>query len=142
MSPYPPRTSPKYYDSTYYNGHYVFDYAAAGDPPNLVTNYDSAEGEWWGGEVTMTQAVGRTHRVVVGAEYKNDLEQEQNNHDLAVYLADKRDTKNWALYAQDEVALGGDCSPTWGCGTVTTTPSVGARVPAWPSSTTRRRIRR
>lgn len=99
-------TARVYHDSTYYNGHYVFDYAAPGDPPNLVVNTDAAEGKWWGGEVSLTQAVGRSHRVLAGAEYKSDLEQEQNNYDLVVYLADKQRTKNWAIYAQDEVVLG------------------------------------
>jgi iron complex outermembrane receptor protein len=55
----------------------------------------------------MTQTIGRTHRALAGAEYKSDLEQEQNNYDLIVYLADKQRSKNWALYAQDEVTLGG-----------------------------------
>ncbi len=93
------------YDTMYYNGRYVFDYALPGDPPNLVVNHDTAEGKWWGGEVTMTQAVGRTHRVLVGAEYKADLELEQQNYDLARYLFDKRRAKNWALYAQDEITV-------------------------------------
>jgi hypothetical protein len=70
-----------YHDSTYYNGRYVFDYALPGDPPNLVINHDTAEGKWWGGEVTTTQAFGRSHRALVGAEYKSDLEQEQKNYD-------------------------------------------------------------
>lgn len=94
-----------YYDSLSYNGRYVFDYAAAGDPPNLVVNRDTAEGKWWGGEVTLTQAFGRAHRALVGAEYKSDMEQEQDNVDLAVYLADKQRTQNWGLYAQDEIRL-------------------------------------
>jgi iron complex outermembrane receptor protein len=94
-----------YYDSTYYNGLYAFDNALPGDPPNVAINHDTAEGKWWGGEVTMAQAFGRTHRVLVGAEYKSDLELEQHIYDVTVYLADKRRAKNWALYAQDEVTL-------------------------------------
>lgn len=94
------------YDATYYSGRYVFDYALPGDPPNLVVNYDSADGKWWGGEVNLTQAIGGSHRAIVGAEYRGDLQLEQRNYDLVVYLDDERRTMNWALYAQDEVRFG------------------------------------
>ncbi|MFZ5863703.1 MAG: TonB-dependent receptor plug domain-containing protein [Nitrospirota bacterium] len=94
-----------FYDSTSYRGDYAFDYASSGDPPNVVINHDTAEGRWWGGEVTMAWALGRTHRVLLGAEYKGDLELEQRNYDVAVYVADKRRAANWALYVQDEVVL-------------------------------------
>jgi iron complex outermembrane receptor protein len=95
-----------YYDRTYYSGDYVFDYALPGDPPNLVINRDTADGKWWGGEITATKAVGRTHRLLIGAEYRDDLEMEQRNYDLTVYLSDRRRANNWALYAQDEITLG------------------------------------
>jgi iron complex outermembrane receptor protein len=95
-----------FYDTTRYKGRYAFDYALPGDSPDVVTNYDTAEGNWWGGEVTMTQAIGQAHRVLIGGEYKGDLELEQRNYDAAVYLADKRRGANWALFVQDEIVVG------------------------------------
>jgi iron complex outermembrane receptor protein len=42
---------------------------------------------------------------MIGAEYKYDLELEQRNYDLAVYMDDKRHATNAAFYVQDEITL-------------------------------------
>lgn len=90
-----------YYDTTSYNGQYAFDYGL----PTLIVNHDTADGKWWGGEVTMNQVIASRHRLMVGAEYKYDLELEQRNYDLAVYMDDNRRTNNAAFYVQDEITL-------------------------------------
>ncbi len=90
-----------YYDTTWYSGRYAFDYGL----PTLVVNHDTAGGTWWGAEATMTQTIGSNHRLMIGAEYKYDLELEQRNYDLAVYLDDKRRASNAAFYVQDEITL-------------------------------------
>jgi iron complex outermembrane receptor protein len=90
-----------YYDTTWYNGRYAFDYGL----PTLIVNHDTAKGRWWGTEVTMNQTIARYHRLMVGAEYRGDLELEQHNYDLAVYMDDKRHATNAAFYVQDEITL-------------------------------------
>ena len=97
-----------YFDLYDYEGTYVYE---PSDPDGLspVLLKDFANGNSWGGEVTLSKAVSESHRVTVGAEYRDNFRQDQVAFDTQPfyeYLNDRRSSDNWGLYAQDEIHLG------------------------------------
>ena len=95
-----------FYDRYEYDGTYIVDYAGTGVPP-FVENKDFTRGRWWGGELNLSKNVEK-HRVTVGVEYRGNLRQDQGNYDADPYfsyLDDKRSSKIWALYVQDEFRI-------------------------------------
>jgi len=89
-----------------YDGDYVYDYSEEeDDEPYIVVNKDVMRGRWWGGELKLTKKLIEKHTLVLGAEYRDNSHQDQRNYDEEVYLDDKRDSKNWALYVQDEFQI-------------------------------------
>lgn len=88
-----------------YDGDYPYDMAEPGEPPFIVMNKDHSTGEWWGGEVQITKKLFERHKVIAGAEYRNNFRQEQGNYDVEVYLDDHRESSVWAIYAQDEFTI-------------------------------------
>jgi outer membrane receptor for ferrienterochelin and colicins len=87
------------YDRYHYDGTYVF---------SKVLNQDIAEGEWWGGEVVVNKEMLQKHHITAGAEYQFNTKQEQRNYNespYSLYLDDKRNSKKWALYIQDEFKI-------------------------------------
>jgi iron complex outermembrane receptor protein len=88
-----------YYDDYYYHGDYIF---------SSVKNKDFAWGKWWGGEFKITKALLDRHKIVFGTEINDNFRQDQRNYDelpFTVFLDDKRDSFNWALYLQDEFSV-------------------------------------
>ena len=92
------------YNHYNYDGDYVFDYSED-DVPYILVNKDVGRGKCWGGELKLTKNLMAKHRFVLGAEYRDNIQQDQSNYDEKVYLDDKRDAKNWALYVQDEFQI-------------------------------------
>jgi len=96
-----------YYDRYGYDGDYVYD-QSPDDEPRLVVNKDFARGNWWGTEVKVTKTIAARHKVALGTEYRANVRQDQFNYDeepFVQYLDDRRESRNWALYAQDEISL-------------------------------------
>ena len=96
-----------YYDRYAYDGTYVF-----GEPDDAlsdrVVNKDFARGNWWGAEIKLRKRVAERHTVAFGSEYRDNVRQDQYNYDenpYFQYLDDRRSSKNWALFVQDEVKL-------------------------------------
>ncbi len=91
-----------FFDYYEYYGDYVY---------SGVPNKDWVYGEWWGSEVKITSRLWSIHRVILGAEYTDNLRQDQKNYDAApsyaLYLDDRRRSQIWAVYAQDEFAFPG-----------------------------------
>lgn len=95
-----------FYDRYDYDGTYVVDYAGTGTPP-YVENKDFTIGRWWGLELNASKNLAK-HRVTAGLEYRGNLRQDQGNYDADPYfsyLDDKRSSKIWALYVQDEFRI-------------------------------------
>ena len=70
-----------------------------------MINKDSADGRWWGSELQWNQRFG-SHHLILGAEYRDSISEEQRNYDVdAVYLDSDSDTSVWAVYLQDELNL-------------------------------------
>jgi iron complex outermembrane receptor protein len=104
-----------YVDYMGYDGIYPFD-EGEGD-----LNLDTAQGAWLGGELGASRQVGR-HRVATGVEYGFHARQAQRNWDLGgdVYVDDRRQSHQSAVYLQDEIALGRRLTAT-----------IGARLDWW-----------
>jgi iron complex outermembrane receptor protein len=91
-----------FYDYYEYTGDYVSN-IIFGAP-----NKDWVYGEWWGSEIKLTTRLFDVHRLIIGAEYVDNLRQDQKNYDVvpyALYLDDKRRSTNWASYVQDEFTI-------------------------------------
>jgi outer membrane receptor for ferrienterochelin and colicins len=103
-------TARAFYDRYYYRGNYPSDLAnddntvPAAHPPQVVLNRDLAWGNWWGGELQLTRVLPGRNKVSLGTEYRDNLQQHQQNYDVAPYqlhLDDRRSSSIWALYLQD-----------------------------------------
>jgi iron complex outermembrane receptor protein len=95
------------YDRYGYDGDYVFDQGDV-DRALLVINKDFARGNWWGAEAKLSRKMAERHRLAFGADYRDNVRQDQFNYDespFVQYLDDRRDSRIWALFAQDEVAV-------------------------------------
>jgi outer membrane receptor for ferrienterochelin and colicins len=95
-----------FYDRNNYDGNYVADYAGTGTPP-FVENKAFSRGRGWGLELNASKNVEK-HRITGGIEYRDNLRQDQGDYDAAPffsYLDDRRSSKIWALYIQDEFRI-------------------------------------
>jgi outer membrane receptor for ferrienterochelin and colicins len=97
-----------HYDGYGYDGDYVFEHSVD-NITDTVVNKDFARGNWWGADVTATRKFANRHTLALGSEYRDNVRQDQFNYDdLATsfyHLDDRRSSTNWAVYAQDEIAL-------------------------------------
>lgn len=85
-----------------YTGDYIMDY------PPVTPNRDEANSRWWGGELHFLSTAWRGHKLLFGAEYRNDTRTDQFNFDLDPafsYLEDRRSKKGYGLFVQDEWIL-------------------------------------
>ena len=56
----------------------------------------------------LSRKIGRRQKLALGTEYRDNVRQDQYNYDEGTdveYLDDRRDSRNWALFAQDEITL-------------------------------------
>jgi iron complex outermembrane receptor protein len=98
-----------FYDYYWYEGEYPYDWAEEGDPPDILVSKDEAEGEWWGTEVQLSRKMER-HRLVGGAEYRENGRQDQRFFDdksnsSSIVLDSREDSDYWAVYLQDEFQI-------------------------------------
>ena len=92
-------TSTLYYDHYQYRGTYQY--------PEAI-NKDDTVGQWWGGDVKFTTKILNSHNIIVGGEFVDNFRQDQYNYDeqpYAMKLDDKRRSRTWALYVQDEFTI-------------------------------------
>jgi outer membrane receptor for ferrienterochelin and colicins len=90
------------YDHYDYQGDYAYDY-----PPKTL-NKDLSWGDWWGVEAKVTKSLFERHRFTLGGEYRDNFRQDQKNYNEFPYslaLDDKRNSKIWAFYIQDEMKI-------------------------------------
>jgi outer membrane receptor for ferrienterochelin and colicins len=95
------------YDWYGYNGLYIYDYAGTGIPP-FTKNIDLATGTWSNFEFDASRTFFDRHRVALGAEYRQDFEQQQSNYDqqpYVLYLNNTGSSKNAAYYFQDQFSV-------------------------------------
>jgi len=88
-----------FYDYYEYAGDYIY---------SGIVNKDWGYAEWWGSEVKLSSRLFNVHRVIVGAEYTDNVRLDQQNFNVAPftsYLDDKRRSQIWAFYGQDEINI-------------------------------------
>ncbi|MBI4710041.1 MAG: TonB-dependent receptor [Nitrospirae bacterium] len=91
-----------YYDRYYYFGDYLIN------RPPVTQNKDSATGEWWGGELKFAAKPVKTHKLILGFEYRDNLTQDQGNYDESPYssiLNYSTESNNRGVYLQDEISI-------------------------------------
>ncbi|HXG19060.1 MAG TPA: TonB-dependent receptor [Methylomirabilota bacterium] len=91
-----------YYDRFYYRGNYLYD------QPTLMINRDVTLGEQWGAELKLTKRLFEKHKLTAGMEFRDNLHQDQRNfdtHPFQGFLHDKRGSRIWAFYLQDEFSI-------------------------------------
>ena len=96
-----------YLDQFNNDGTYTYDYSASGGP-SRVLNKNFAHGKWWGDEATFSKQIFERQRLSVGAEFRDNFQQNQGNYDLqpfVQYFNDRRTSNIFSLYAQDEIHL-------------------------------------
>ncbi len=98
-----------YWDRYDYSGYYPYDYAAPGEPPEPVLYEDSALGDWVGSNWQWTQELFDRHKLIVGAEYRENLRQDQETRDVIdgepVEWEDSRTSRDLGLFVQAELSL-------------------------------------
>jgi len=95
------------YDRYVYHGNYVYDSGGEGKPP-FVENKDVTRSTWWGTELNASKRLLEKHQLTLGLDYRDNFQQDQENFDAVPFfqiLDDRRQSKVWALYAQDEFRL-------------------------------------
>lgn len=88
-----------FYDYYEYKGNYIY---------KEVVNKDWGYGTWWGGELKISKKLFEAHKIILGADYRDNMRQDQRTYDeepYYLYLDDKRSSKIWASYLQDEFAV-------------------------------------
>jgi iron complex outermembrane receptor protein len=95
------------YDHTSYTGNYPYDWD--GDPDTAVVVYrDTGIGDWLTSEAQITGRLGRSHRLTVGLEHRQNVRQNQDGtllHPHEPQWADRRQSSTTGLYAQDEIRV-------------------------------------
>ncbi|HWQ90848.1 MAG TPA: TonB-dependent receptor [Clostridia bacterium] len=98
-----------FYDYVPYYGTYPLNYAAPGDPPNVVLNRDEVDAQWAGTEWQLSLRVLDRHVLSTGFEYRENLSQKQVNYDdlqpRFYHVDDDRSSRNIGIFNQAEVGL-------------------------------------
>jgi outer membrane receptor for ferrienterochelin and colicins len=100
-------TSRTYYDQFNNDGTYIYDYSVSGGP-SRVLNRNFAHGKWAGEEAIISKQVLERHRLSVGAEFRDNFQQDQGNYDVqpfVQYFSDSRTSTVFSIYTQDEIHL-------------------------------------
>ena len=65
-----------YYDQFNEDGTYIYDYSASGGPARVL-NKNFGHGKWFGEDVTFSKQIFETQRLSVGAEFRDDFQQDE-----------------------------------------------------------------
>jgi iron complex outermembrane receptor protein len=93
------------YDRYFYDGTYPGDLPDGLDPDPFA---DNSRGDWLTTEATVERRVTPAHHVTAGAEFRDNLRQNQlglYSTSGSVALDDRRRSHAWAVFAQDEFRL-------------------------------------
>ena len=96
-----------YFDDYEYTADYPYHYAGT-DSGSITINHDEDLGRWAGVDLSAHRTLFGADELVVGGEYRNNLRQDQRNWDIspyALYVDDSRQSRVWALYAEDAIQL-------------------------------------
>lgn len=91
------------YNRYVYQGSYLYD------RPPITVNKDYSAGSYLNGEISYMRKVSEKHIITGGLEYQYNTSQKQKNYDedpYHLYFYDKRKSKQWGVYVQDELKVG------------------------------------
>lgn len=94
------------FDCYEYHGVYVYAPSTAGGPD--VLNQDLVRGDSFGVKSYVTKPLWQKKKATVGVSFRDNLRQDQSNYNpvpFFLYLDDKRGSKEWALFGQDEFTV-------------------------------------
>jgi iron complex outermembrane receptor protein len=90
-------TARLFFDDYRYKGNYIYD---------GLLNQDKSHGQYWGSEFIVSKPFfANTHRVTAGAEFIDNIRQQQSNIDFDPYVSNldsSESNQKWAIYVQDE----------------------------------------
>jgi len=95
-----------YYDRTLYHGVYV--YAPVAGQVAGTLNEDASRGDVAGTNARVTKTLWRKHKVTLGAEFRDNLRQDQTNYNLdplQLVLNEQKSSQEWAGFVQDEFTI-------------------------------------
>jgi len=96
------------YDAYPYTGHFPYDYSGSNSLSNVLINDDAAFGDWFTANAQLKQRVLDRHTLIVGGEYRENLDQDMSNqdeHPPTTYINDRRNSGTFGVYAQTEIVL-------------------------------------
>lgn len=97
------------FDFYRYSGVWPYDYAEAGDPPDLVLVKDHTIADRVTAELQYTARLWDRHRLILGAAYRENLRQFQDSYDDVTpryyWSLDDRTTRDLGLYTEAEIGL-------------------------------------
>jgi len=85
--------------------HYNYDGRWVYDDGGLYINKDKTRGRWWESELQFIAIPVEKHKLTWGVEARYNVRQDMKNWDSDIYLNDKRHSKNWGVYIQDEWSM-------------------------------------
>ena len=94
-----------YFDRTLYHGVYVFP--PDGEAENALLE-DASHGECLGFNARVAKTLWQRHKAAIGAEFRDNLSQVQTTYHLHPFqsgLDDRRSSREWGVYVQDEFML-------------------------------------
>lgn len=91
-----------------YDGRYIYDSGNGPALRDLILEKDFGRNDWTGAEVQVTKKLFEKHKLLVGAEFREDFRSGQGSYDVDPYslLFNKEtDSYNYAFYIQDEFQI-------------------------------------
>src|SRR6185503_13139406 len=88
-------------------GKFPYDYGGNNQPADIVNDYDGADGDWVTTEVQLKRRIFDRHTVMVGAEYRENLNQHQFNYDTqnTIFIEEQRNGRTFGAYGQMEIVI-------------------------------------
>ncbi|MES2355274.1 MAG: TonB-dependent receptor [Pseudomonadota bacterium] len=77
------------------------------DNNTVIINHDLARPQWWGGELKFVNTQFNKHKLVYGAEYRDNIRQDLSNYDddSTTGYSESHSSRRYGIYIQDEYAL-------------------------------------
>lgn len=95
------------YDAFPHLGKYPYDYGVSNQPRDIAIDYDGAYGSWLTSEVQVKQRLVGRHTIVLGVDYREDLQKHLFNFDSthATFIEDRRTGRSFGSFGQAELVL-------------------------------------
>jgi len=96
------------YDHFTYEGHYVYDLAEEGDPPQVAVNKDLGTGDRLNAQVQASAQVLERITLLAGSEVQLNLTQKQRSYyedPFSELLDDRRESTIWAFFSQADYRI-------------------------------------